>query len=141
LALPEPEIGLVVCYGYLWHRRKAASAADKSRPACVIATYREDDGPDRYVVYLPISHSAPTGDEVGYELPDNAKRRCGLDRRRQWVILSECNVDIWPYDLQPVPRRPGVFHYGYMPPKVFRAVRDTFVAAYRARKVGTVRRY
>jgi hypothetical protein len=48
------------------------------------------------------------------------KRHLGLDAERSWVILDEVNEFGWPgFDLQPVPRAPGGFDYGFLPPRLF----------------------
>lgn len=141
MRLPVLTAGLLVRYEYLWHRRsETADNADKDHPACVVATFREGGKPEDYVVYLPISHTPPAGDEEGIELPDDVKVRAGLDRARQWILVSECNIDMWPFDLRQIPGRQGVFHYGYLPPAMFRIVRDAFVARYRSKRVGRVER-
>jgi hypothetical protein len=139
--LPELGIGLVVRYEYLWHRRAAtAETGDKDHPACVVATYRQQGRPEDFVVYLPISHTQPSGDEEGIELPDDVKRKAGLDGARKWILLSECNVDTWPFDLRQIPGRPGLFHYGHLPPSMFKIVRDAFVERYKAKRVNQVSR-
>lgn len=149
MPLPKLDLGLVVQYEYKWHRRKDAPTADKDHPACVVATFKkksqDDTDPnadqDQYVVYLPISHTPPSGDEVGIELSDHAKRKAGLDSAPQWLLISECNLDLWPQDLRNLPRQPGRFHYGHLPPSEFRRIRDEFVERYQAKKVLQVRRY
>jgi hypothetical protein len=119
--LPELTLGLVVRYEYLWHRRSTlARTGDKDHPACVVATFRRHDRPGDFVIYPPISHTPPSGDEAGIELPADTKARAGLDSAPQWVLISECNVDAWPYDLRALPRRPDIFHYGHLPPRMFR---------------------
>jgi hypothetical protein len=134
-----PPFGLVIRYEYLWHRRAgAADTADKDHPACVVATYRQQGRPEDFVVYLPISHAEPSGVEEGIELPDEVKRKIGLDSARQWVLLSECNLDTWPFDLRQIPDQPGRFHYGHFPPSMFRIVRDAFVNRYKAKRVKQV---
>ena len=136
MPLPVLTPGLVVRYEYLWHRRAdRAEGADKDHPACVVATFRHKERPEDFVLYLPISHVEPSGEEEGIELPDDVRRKAGLDERRQWVLVSECNVDTWPMDLRQVPRREGVFHYGHLPPSMFVKVRDRFMERYRANKV------
>jgi hypothetical protein len=137
--LPDLTIGLVVRYEYLWHRRAGATdTADKDHPACVVATYRKQGRPEDFVVYLPISHTEPSGGEEGIELPDDVKRKIGLDSARQWVLLSECNLDTWPFDLRQIPDQPGRFRYGHFPPNRFRIVRDAFVDRYKAKRVNQV---
>ena len=143
MPLPELTIGLVVHYEYLWHRQAvtAAVTADKGHPACVVVTYRQKDRPDDFVIYLPISHTQPSNADDGIELPDDVKSKIGLDNAPQWILLSECNVDTWPFDLRQVPNRPaGQFHYGHFPPSMFKIVRDAFVERCKAKLVNLVSR-
>jgi hypothetical protein len=139
--LPELTLGLVVRYEYLWHRRSGTSrTADKDHPACVVATFRRQDNPGDFVIYLPISHTPPSGDEEGIELPASVRAKAGLDSAPQWVLVSECNLDSWPLDLRPLPNQPDHFHYGHLSPRMFKTIRDRFVERYRARSVGLVKR-
>ena len=148
MPLPELTIGLVVRYEYLWARRTTAQdtsalalvTADKEHPACIVATFRREGKPDDFVVYLPISHSPPGPNEEGIELTAHAKSAAGLDAARQWVLVSECNIDAWPFDVRQLPRQPGVFHYGHLPPATFRDIRDRFAARHRAKHVRQVSR-
>jgi hypothetical protein len=104
---------LVVRYEYLWYRRSGTSGvADKDHPACVVAIFRRQDRPGDFVIYLPISHTPPSADEEGIELPASVKANAGLDSAPQWVLVSECNLDTWPFDLRPLPNQPEIFHYG-----------------------------
>jgi hypothetical protein len=136
MPLPDLTVGLVVRYEYIWARRAgSADTADKDHPACVVATFRRQGKAEEFVVYLPISHTQPAGGEEGVELTDHAKLAAGLDGRRQWVLVSECNIDAWPIDIRQLPRRPGRFHYGHLPPAVFKAIRDRFSELYRTRRV------
>jgi hypothetical protein len=141
LPLPDLTLGLIVRYEYLWHRRSGTAAtADKDHPACLIATFRKEGKPEDFVIYLPISHTAPSGDEEGIELPDEVKRKAGLDSAQQWILISECNIDSWPMDLRQIPNRPGVFHYGHLPPSMFNIIKTAFVELYRAKQVKLVPR-
>ena len=142
MPLPPLTVGLVVRYEYLWHQRSigGADGADKDHPACVVATFRKQDRPEDFVIYLPISQTPPSGTEEGIELPDDMKRKAGLDSRRQWILVSECNIDTWPYDLRQIPNRQGVFHYGHLPPSLFNSIRDAFVERYRTRRAHLVTR-
>jgi hypothetical protein len=89
---------------------------------------------------LPISHTQPIGDDEGIELPDDVKRKAGLDERRQWVLVSEYNLDTWPADLRQIPQRPGVFHYGHLPPSIFRSIVSTFWKRYSDKRLKQVNR-
>lgn len=141
MPLPELTVGLVVRYEYIWHRRSgAATTADKDHPACVVATFRRQGRPEDFVIYLPISHAMPSAGEEGIELPDHVKAKAGLDGAPQWVLVSECNIDTWPADLRPLPRQPGRFHYGHLPPSMFRIIRDSFVERYENKRAKLVNR-
>ena len=148
MPLPEAEPGLVVAYEYLWRRRAATRTADKTRPCRVVAIYFQDEPDDAdpggppvtKVVYLPISHVPPRPDQSAHELTAHAKSAAGLDAARQWVVVSECNLDTWPADLRQVPGRPGQFHYGYLPPVEFERIKARFLAHVRGKRLKTVRR-
>lgn len=90
------------------------------------------------VVYIPISHSPPRADQIGYKIPDGVKKLSGLDSAPQWIILSECNIDTWPDGLNNLPRQQGRFHYGQMTPNAFLKIRDDFTKYYREKKVALI---
>ncbi len=142
MPLPELSVGLVVRYEYHWHRRSdaGASGADKDHPACVVVTFRRQGRPEDFVVYLPISHTPPSGDDEGIELPDDVKRKAGLDSSRQWLLYSEYNLDTWPTDLRQIPHRTGVFHYGHLPPSMFQIVVKMFWQRYKDKRIKQVSR-
>ena len=82
----------------------------------------------RFVVILPITHTAPAGDTVGIEIPPSVRRSLALDDVASWVIVSEHNVDEWPNaGLAPVPGRPGIFSYGFLPPRLFARIKTRFL--------------
>ena len=90
---------------------------------------------------LPITHSAPAAGESAIEIPQKVKQHLGLDAERSWVVVSECNIDGWPSpDLRQLPGQPGRFHYGHLPPRLFKVIRDTFLSAYQAKQVAVVNR-
>jgi hypothetical protein len=126
--LPEPRPGLVIRYDYLWAREAAAGRDQgKERPACLVAAMDSVATP-RFVVILPITHTLPDKDTVGVEIPAKVRRAIGLDDAPSWVIVSEHNVDEWPNaGLAPVPGRPGVFSYGFIPPGLFAQVKAKFL--------------
>ena len=143
MPLPELSVGLVVRYDYLWHRRanEGADTADKERPACVVFTF-DDPEHGQSVLFLPISHSPPVGNEAGIEIPPAVKRSLGLDSARSWVFVSECNIDSWPNpDLKQIYSGSGKFAYGHIPPRLFKIIQEAFVNEYRARRLQQVRRF
>ena len=141
MAFIEPKPGLVVRYDYLWTREAAAGRDQgKDRPACLVAASDSLTQP-RFVVLLPITHTAPDGDTIGIEIPARVKQAIGLDAARSWIIISEHNVDEWPNaGLSPLPGKPGVFAYGFIPPGLFAQIKTRFLELARRDKSGTVRR-
>lgn len=128
MALPNPDPGLVIRYDYLWCEEAVAGRDQgKDRPACLVAASNSVARP-RFVVILPITHSAPTTPAVGIEIPPKVRQSLGLDDRPCWVIVSEHNVDEWPNaGLQPIPGRPGTFAYGFIPPRLFARIKAAFL--------------
>jgi hypothetical protein len=141
MALPEPKPGLVVRYDYLWSH-EAASGRDqgKDRPACLVAASDASAAP-RFVVLLPVTHTPPTGDTVGIEIPQRVREALGLDDARSWVIVSDHNVGEWPSaGVLPLPGRQGVFSYGFVPPRLFSEIKARFVALAEQGRSARVRR-
>ena len=141
MPLPEPRPGLVFRYDYLWSREAAAGRDQgKERPACLVAAMDSIATP-RLVVILPITHTPPDKDTVGVAIPAKVCQAIGLDDAPSWVIVSEHNVDEWPNaGLAPVPGRPGVFSYGFIPPGLFAKVRAKFLELSGQRQSPSVRR-
>ncbi len=128
MALPEPKPGLVVRSDYLWTREAAAGHDQgKDRPAGLVAASDSVVMP-RFVVILPITHMAPSGVTIGIEIPPRVRQALRLDDAPSWVIVSEHNVDAWPSaGLAPIPGRPGVFGYGFVPPRLFARIKAKFL--------------
>lgn len=128
MSLPEPRPGLVIRYDYLWTQEAAAGRDHgKERPACLVAATDSSVSP-RFVVLLPITHSPPGKDTVAIEIPAKVREALGLDDAPSWVILSEHNVDEWPNaGVTPLPGRPGIFSYGFIPPRLFAEVKAKFL--------------
>jgi hypothetical protein len=128
VALPEPKPGLVIRYDYLWTREAASGRQQsKERPACLVAASDSAVTP-RFVVILPITHSAPTGNTVGIKIPAKVAQALGLDETQNWVVVSDHNVDEWPNaGLAPIPGRPGLFSYGFIPPGLFAQIKARFL--------------
>lgn len=140
---PTPQPGLVVRYSYLWKREADAGREEgvKDRPCAVIVAIKDQADHPRVIV-LPITHSEPRTPDEGIELPHVTKVRLGLDDARSWVVVSEANDFAWPGpDLRFLPGQgPASAAYGFLPPVVFRAIRDHFLTRYRERKTGLVSR-
>jgi len=95
----------------------------------------------RFVVLLPITHSPPDANTIGIEIPAKVKQALGLDELPSWIIVSEYNVDEWPNaGLSPLPGRPGVFSYGFIPPGLFAQIKAKFLELARQNKSLPVRR-
>jgi phenylpyruvate tautomerase PptA (4-oxalocrotonate tautomerase family) len=122
MAFPDPKPGLVISYGYLWHReyRKGLEEGRKARPCViVISAVIASDG-ETIVRVAPITHSQPDDPSLALEISAAVKRHLGLDDERSWIILDEFNEFIWPgFDLQPVSGSPGRIAYGFLPPALF----------------------
>lgn len=112
----------------------------KDRPACLVAASDSTATP-RFVVILPITHSAPAGDTVGIEIPLKVRQAIGLDDAPSWVIVSEHNIDEWPNGgLAPLPGRPGIFAYGFVPPSLFAQIKAEFLELSKQGRGAEVRR-
>jgi hypothetical protein len=140
-SLPEPKPGLVIRYDYLWNREAAAGRDQgKDRPACLVAASDPSAKP-RFVIILPITHSIPTADTIGIEIPFKVRQTLGLDAEPCWVIVSEHNIDEWPNGgLQSLPGRPGKFSYGFIPPGLFGQIKTRFLELARRKQSAGVRR-
>lgn len=141
MALPDPQPGLVVRYDYLWSRQAdVGQDQGKDRPTCLVAATDNLISP-RYVVLLPITHTPPSGDTIGIEIPLKVKRAIGLDDEPSWVIVSEHNIDEWPNGgLSPLPGKPGQFSYGFIPPGLFAKIKAAFLKLAKRRRSTAVRR-
>lgn len=140
MALPTPELGLVIHYGFVWAGagRKAPVDAGKERP-CLIVDIEADATPWR-VTYLPISHVAPGPDEIAVTIPPGVARHLGLTSQRSYLYVSYAVEDDWPYDLAHVPGAPSRFDYGFVPSALFAEVAKRFAAYQTASPASTYRR-
>jgi len=142
VALPKPVPGLIMRYSYLWYSEylEGREEGEKDRPCAIVAALRVDDEGDTRVLVLPVTHRPPDHPALAVEVPAVTKKRLGLDDARSWVMLSEWNEFVWPGpDLR---RRPDATDasvaYGVLPPALFAAIREKFLAianAGRARRV------
>lgn len=140
---PAPQLGLVIRYSYLWTREARAGREEgaKDRPCAIVLAIGAVQERKRVIV-LPITHTAPQPPGEGVELPPAVKTRLGLDHERSWVIVSEGNDFIWPGpDLRPLAGE-GLESvvYGFLPPRLFHAVRSRFLARARTGQAGMTQR-
>jgi hypothetical protein len=140
MPLPSPEPGMVLRYDYLWSREASQGRQGKDRPTCLVAASDSQVNP-HYIVLLPITHSPPSGDTVGIEIPRAVKKAIGLDDVPSWVIVSDYNIDEWPNaGLAQIPGKPGVYSYGMIPPSLFAMVKARFVELVRQKRARSVKR-
>lgn len=122
MSIPDPQLGLVVSYSYLWHHEHRAGREEgaKNRPCVIVLAVLHPDRATTIVRVAPVTHSPPENPAAAFELPVAVKRHLGLDAERSWVILDEVNEFGWPgFDLRPVPGAPDSFAYGFLPPRLF----------------------
>ena len=143
MSLPEPELGLVIRYAYLWARERDAGAEEgrKDRP-CAIIIARQIVDDEHVVTVLPITHQAPEDHGDGVEIPPGLKAYLGLDTERSWIVVTETNTFVWPgTDLRAVPGSiPPAFEYGVLPKRFYDLIIRTFRAALERRRVTVVKR-
>jgi hypothetical protein len=122
---------------------EAAAGRDqgKDRPAACLVAASDSAVRPRFVVILPITHSAPRGATTGIEIPEKVRQAIGLDDERCWVIVSEHNVDAWPNaGLQPIRGHPGFLLMASIPPRLFAQIKARFLELARQGRSGEVRR-
>lgn len=141
MPLPSPEPGMVLRYDYLWSREAIQGRQQgKDRPTCLVAASDSRVNPS-YVVLLPITHSPPTGDTVGIEIPAKVKKAIGLDDEPSWVIVSDYNIDEWPNaGIGQIPGKPGIYSYSFFPPSLFATVKGKFAELVRQKRARSVKR-
>ena len=135
MPLPEPKLGLVVHYGFVWasSTRRAPPDAGKERP-CLIVDLERVAEPMLHgrqvirVTYLPISHVAPRRGEDAIIIPPRVAQHLGLTSQRFYLYTSYAVEDDWPFDLAHVPGTRDRFDYGFVPPRLFQAVAADFAA-------------
>ena len=129
---PEPEVGLVISYSYLWKEEEEQGLVEgrKDRPCAIVLTVEvpaAESNRRKQVAVAPITHSPPHDPNVAVEIPPRVKEHLGLDGERSWVILEEVNIFTWPgFDLRPIRRGETRIDYGLLPPKFFDRLIEKF---------------
>jgi hypothetical protein len=125
MEFPQPEVGLVISYSYLWSDEAEAGHVEgrKNRPCAIVLAVRQAEGEAPVVTVVPITHSPHRDPNAAVEIPPVIKRHLGLDDQPAWIVLDEFNVFTWPgFDLRPVPGQRNRYHYGLLPPKLFEGI-------------------
>ncbi len=142
MPLPKPEPGLVLSYGYLWkwQDEMGDDTGEKARP-CVIVLATENNDGDTAVLVVPVTSRQPRPDRGSVEIPARVQAYLGLDGERCWVIIDEVNKFIWPGpDLSQISGQPGKFHYGFIPPKLYKKIIVGCTAIAKAHRLKSVTR-
>jgi hypothetical protein len=143
---PEPEVGLVISYAYLWKEEEERGQVEgrKDRPCAIVLAVDHPDpnaGGLKRVAVAPITHVPPNDPNVAVEIPARVKEYLGLDSDRSWVVLEEVNVFTWPgFDLRPVRRGETRVEYGMLPPKFFQQLIAKFTELHTQGKVAAASR-
>jgi PemK-like, MazF-like toxin of type II toxin-antitoxin system len=122
----------LISYAYLWHSEYEQGREEgvKDRPCVIVLAVEDGANGSCMVTVAPVTHTPPSTEGAAVEMPLATKRRLGLDSERSWILVSEGNRFAWPGpDLRPV--APDRFDYGFLPPALFKQVREKF-ASYRA---------
>lgn len=142
MPLPQPQIGLIVHYSYVFRdHTRTIGPEGKDRP-CLIMAIQQDtkDKAEVKVLYLPITHTEPTETSGALEIPVNVRYAAGLDGYRQWIIIAEGNLDVWPFDISHIPNQPGRFNYGVLTPGFFANVQKAWLTLYTLKRFSLVAR-
>jgi hypothetical protein len=128
VSFPDPEVGLVIRYAYLWRDEAVRGREEgvKDRPCLIVLAMKTSDGASQVVV-VPITHSPPEPATKAVEIPAATARRLGFDTARSWIITREMNSFVWPGpDLRPAQvGKPGEGPaFGFVPKSLARKVLD-----------------
>lgn len=139
---PEPQVGLVIRYDFLWSHERERGLEDgaKERP-CVIVTaiIRKADGVTEVLV-APITHSPPRDGTAAIEIPHKVGRSLGLDDERSYIVADESNTVAWD-DAGIVPAEPGKrWAYGRLPRPLYDQLRASMLELHSKRKLKSARR-
>jgi uncharacterized protein YifN (PemK superfamily) len=90
MGYPEPEVGLVISYSFLWNEEAQQGKVEgsKDRPCAIVMaveTDRRDAGNPYQVAVVPITHLPHHDPDVAVEIPLAVKKHLGLDDERSWV--------------------------------------------------------
>jgi hypothetical protein len=141
----KPERGLVIRYDFLWRNEERAGRQDgsKDRPCAIVLTRDEQPDGSVEVFVCAITHTPPGPDDGAVEIPAKVLQHLGLDVAPSWIKTSEVNAFTWEKDQLPfgMTRTPkDEWSYGFLPPDLYRQMRDRVVAHSRRGRLRQVRR-
>jgi hypothetical protein len=89
MTFPEPQLGLVISYAYLWHHEHRAGRDEgvKDRPCVIVLAVQNAGNSTMTVRVAPVTHSPPDNPATAVELPPAVKRHLGLDDYRSWIVM------------------------------------------------------
>lgn len=134
---PEPEVGLVIRYDFLWsnERKRGREEGAKERPCVIVTAVIRNDTGDTEVLVAPITHSPPREGDVSIEIPPKVGRHLGLDDERGYIIADEVNTVSWD-DAGIVPVRPGQqWAYGRLPKSLYDQLRAAMLVLLNNRRL------
>lgn len=123
---PDPEVGQIVKYDYLWLDEQASGRIEgtKDRPCAVVVARRSKQDGSFDVLLAPITHSPPKNPKQAISIPSEAQKSTGLDQEKSWLLTSEVNQAAWS-DAGIIPARRGEWLYGKLPRGIAaKAVKD-----------------
>lgn len=132
MATLKPEVGLVIRFDFLWRNEQRAGKQDgvKDRPCAIVLTREEQPDGSSQVFVCAITHTPPGPEEVAVEIPLKVLQHLGLDDGPSWIKTSEVNAFTWEEDQLPfgMTRTPNDdWSYGFLPPDLYRQMRDQVV--------------
>lgn len=95
MGLPQPVIGLVIRFPYLWVvDQEAGETEGKPRPCAIVSNIKIEGNPIK-VMAAPITRAEPKDKRNSVEIPEEAAKRLKLER--SWVVCDEANEFDWPH--------------------------------------------
>ncbi|WP_282759354.1 type II toxin-antitoxin system PemK/MazF family toxin [Komagataeibacter saccharivorans] len=143
MSLPKPEPGLVISYAYLWRHEhnRGQEEGRKHRPCVIVLAVEKAGGRATRVTVAAVTHTPPTPDAAAVEMPQKVKQHLGLDDAQSWIIVNEVNQFDWPgFDLRPLPGQNDTFAYGFIPPRLYEAVKATLLETHAKRTMRVIPR-
>lgn len=124
----KPETGLVFRYDFVFREEHAQGIdSGKDRPCAIVVAMDQGEGQGHKILAAPITHTPPSREGDGVEIPHKLARHLGLDDERMWVKVNDLNRFTWeegriPFGVTPVSRNTPA--YGVMPDKFHQQVID-----------------